>query len=85
MLYKNILRQFWENQQLLSDPKISLPSKNIDEYSEKLVQLIGWGANVRNGAASDNLRRIAINVFPMRYFKVIVALSEPVAIKSLVF
>jgi hypothetical protein len=27
---------------------------------------------VRNGAASDNLRRIAINVFPMRYFKVII-------------
>jgi hypothetical protein len=39
----------------------------MDEYSDKAVQLIGWGSKVRNGAASDSLKRITINVFPMRY------------------
>ncbi len=63
------LRQLSENQQLLFDFIISVPSTNIDEYSEKLVQLIGWGAKVRNGAASDKLKRIAVSVFPMRYIK----------------
>jgi hypothetical protein len=55
---------------------ISVPSTNIDEYSEKLVQLIGWGAKVRNAAASEKLKRIAISVFPMRYVTYTIILKQ---------
>jgi hypothetical protein len=41
------------------------------------VELTGWGAKVRNGAVSVNLKRITLKVFPMRYsFKYILVLLE---------
>ncbi len=70
------LRQLSENQQLLFDFIISVSSTNIDEYSEKLVQLIGWGAKVLNAAASEKLKKIAISVFPMRYVTYTIILKQ---------
>jgi hypothetical protein len=74
MLIIIIFFNFWEkkvskNQQWLNVfcYKPRLPSTNTDEYKDKSVELIGWGSKVRSGAASDNLKRITIKVFPMRY------------------
>jgi hypothetical protein len=60
----------------LTDFIISVPSTNIDEYSGQLVQLIGWGAKVRFGVASDKLKKIAISVFPMRYVTYTIILKQ---------
>jgi hypothetical protein len=47
--------------------KSSSASTNSDEYKDKAVELIGWGAKVRSGVASVNLKRITIKVFSKRY------------------
>ncbi len=44
----------------------SSPNDNIDEYADKFVELIGWGAKETTGKISESLKRISLTVFPMR-------------------
>ncbi len=58
----------FKDQQLFTNfsIKLSFPTTKTDEYKDKSVNLIGWGAQVNTGAASDSLKRITIRVFSMR-------------------
>jgi hypothetical protein len=38
----------------------------MDEYKLQAVELIGWGAKSRTQAVSGSLKRILIQVFPIR-------------------
>jgi hypothetical protein len=44
----------------------SSPSEDIDKYDGRGVHLAGWGSKEKTGAISNHLRRVQINVFPMR-------------------
>jgi hypothetical protein len=46
---------------------IRTPSSNADEYKGQAVELIGWGAKVRSGAVSSQLKRVTLSVITMRY------------------
>ena len=41
-------------------------SSNYEKYDDNLVHLIGWGSSQKNEKASNKLKRVVIQVYPLR-------------------
>jgi len=44
-----------------------LPSGDMNKYDNYFVDLVGWGQENLYGKISDNLKRVSLKIYPLRY------------------
>ena len=68
-IFPNIWQKSWPLLFLQYVQPICLPTEpslNFDKYAQNQVELIGWGSEIKSGKVRDMLRRVSLQIFPLR-------------------